>query len=88
MIYVYKDRITKNPSVPPLNRKIFNKASGNLQSKEGFRLKRSGVVVRAIKYAEPVQLRTWKALPCDADENQNVNNNYWSDINLKLAEVC
>ncbi|XP_032672432.1 peroxisomal membrane protein PEX16 [Odontomachus brunneus] len=86
LIYVYKERITKNPSVPPLNRKIFNKASGNLQSKEGFRLKRSGVVVRAIKYAEPVQLRTWKALPSDTDENQNFSKNYLSDINLKLAE--
>lgn len=87
LVYVYKERVTKNPSVPPLNRKIFNKASGNLQLKEGFRLKRSGVVVRAIKYAEPVQLRTWKALPCDADENQNLSKNQLSDISLKLAEV-
>ncbi|EFN88083.1 Peroxisomal membrane protein PEX16 [Harpegnathos saltator] len=86
LIYVCKERITKNPSVPPLNRKFFNKATGNLQLKEGFKLKRSGVVVRAIKYAEPIQLRTWKALPCDADENQNLSKNQWSDISLKLAE--
>ncbi|XP_014478381.1 PREDICTED: peroxisomal membrane protein PEX16 [Dinoponera quadriceps] len=86
LIYVYKERITKNPSVPPLNRKTFNKATDNLQLKGGFRLKRSGIVVRTVKYAEPVQLRTWKALPSDADENQNLSKNQWSDTSLKLAE--
>lgn len=87
LIYVYKERITKNPAVPPLNRKTFNEATDNLQMKGGFKLKRSGVVVRTIKYSEPIQLRTWKALPCDADENQNLSKSKWTDTSLKLAEV-
>lgn len=73
--------------MPPLNRNTFNKAINNLESKVGFRLKRSGVVVRTVKYSDPVHLRTWKALPCDTDENQNLSKKQWSDTSLKLAEV-
>lgn len=86
LVFVYKERMTKSPPVPPLNREKFNKASSNLQSKEGFKLKRSGIVVRNIKYADPIEIRTWKALPCDTDENQNFAKNR-EDRNLKLAEV-
>ncbi|XP_012054391.1 PREDICTED: peroxisomal membrane protein PEX16 [Atta cephalotes] len=85
LIYVYKERVTKSPATPPLNREKFNKID-NVQLKEGFMLKRSGTVVRSVKYSTPIELRTWKALPSVTDENENLTKNKESDRNLKLAE--
>ncbi|KYN04454.1 PREDICTED: peroxisomal membrane protein PEX16-like [Cyphomyrmex costatus] len=85
LIYVYKERITKSPAIPPLNREKFNKID-NVQLKEGFMLKRSGTVVRSVKYSTPIELRTWKALPSVTDENENLTKNQESNRDLKLAE--
>ncbi|KAG5307809.1 PEX16 protein, partial [Pseudoatta argentina] len=85
LIYVYKERVTKSPATPPLNREKFNKID-NVQLKEGFMLKRSGTIVRSVKYSTPIELRTWKALPSVTDENENLTKNQESDRNLKLAE--
>ncbi|KYN13782.1 Peroxisomal membrane protein PEX16 [Trachymyrmex cornetzi] len=85
LIYVYKERVTKSPATPPLNREKFNKID-NVQLKEGFMLKRSGTVVRSVKYSTPIELRTWKALPPVTDENENLTKNQKSDTYLKLAE--
>lgn len=86
LIYVYKERITKSPAIPPLNREKFNKID-NVQLKEGFMLKRSGTVVRSVKYSTPIELRTWKALPPVIDENENLTKIQESDRDFKLAEV-
>lgn len=85
LIYVYKERITKSPAIPPLNREKFNKID-NVQLKEGFMLKRSGTVVRSVKYSTPIELRTWKALPPVIDENENLTKIQESDRDFKLAE--
>ncbi|GAB1866038.1 Peroxisomal membrane protein PEX16 [Camponotus japonicus] len=61
-IHVYKERMTKSPATPPLNREKFNKAVDSIQLKEGFVLKRSGTVIRSIKYSAPIEKRTWTAL--------------------------
>lgn len=79
--------MTKSPATPPLNREKFNKAIDGAQLKEGFTLKRSGTVVRSVKYSAPVEVRTWKALPPVTDENENLTKNQESERNLKLAEV-
>lgn len=86
LIHVYKERVTKSPATPPLNREKFNKAIDGTQLKEGFTLKRSGTVVRSVKYSAPVEVRTWKALPPVTDENENLTKNQESERNLKLAE--
>ncbi|KAL6267010.1 hypothetical protein P5V15_000090 [Pogonomyrmex californicus] len=87
LIHVYKERMTKSPATPPLNReKFFNKTIDSMQLKEGFMLKRSGTVVRSIKYSAPIDMRTWKALPPITDENENLTNNQEFERNLKIAE--
>lgn len=85
LIYTYKERVTKSPAISPLNREKFNKID-NVQLKEGFMLKRSGTIVRSVKYSTPIELRTWKALPSITDENENLTKNQESERNLKLAE--
>jgi len=84
---MYKERLTKSPAIPPLNREKFNEVIDSAQSQEGFKLKRSGTVVRSIRYSVPIEMRTWKALPCNTNENKNLNKNQKSEINVKLAEV-
>jgi len=79
--------VTKSPATPPLNREKFNKVIDSVQLKEGFMLKRSGTVVRSVKYSAPIELRTWKALLPVTDENENLTKNQESEGNLKLAEV-
>ncbi|XP_011862848.1 PREDICTED: peroxisomal membrane protein PEX16 [Vollenhovia emeryi] len=86
LIHVYKERVTKSPATPPLNRDKFNKTIDSAQVKEGFTLKRSGTVVRSVKYSAPIEIRTWKALPPVTDENENLTKNQESERNLKLAE--
>lgn len=89
-IHVYKERMTKSPATPPLNREKFNKAVDSIQSKEGFVLKRSGTVIRSIKYSAPIEKRTWTALeskmnvdltPKDQESEKN------QEKICKLAEV-
>lgn len=87
MVHVYKERVTKSPAIPPLDREKFNKVVHNAQLKEGFTLKRSGTVIRSIKHSVPIEMRTWKALPSNIDENENLTRNQKSLISLKLAEV-
>jgi peroxin-16 len=87
LLYIYKERLTKSPATPPLNREKFNKVIDSAQLQEGFKLKRSGTVVRSIKYSVPIEMRTWKALPSNIDKNKNLNKNQESEISLKLAEV-
>jgi len=87
LIHVYKERVTKSPATPPLNREKFNKVADGAQLKEGFMLKRSGTVVRSVKYSAPIDIRTWKALPSVTDENKNLTKSQESDRNLKLAET-
>lgn len=79
--------MTKSPATPPLNREKFNKVVDSIQSKEGFTLKRSGTVIRSIKHSVPIEMRTWKALPSNTDENKNLTKNQESEKILKLAEV-
>jgi len=86
LIHVHKERVTKTPATPPLNREKFNKTIDGVQLKESFTLKRSGTVVRSIKYSTPIEIRTWKALPPIIDENENLTKNQESEKNLKLAE--
>ncbi|XP_071633080.1 peroxisomal membrane protein PEX16 [Temnothorax longispinosus] len=86
LIHVCKERVTKSPATPPLNREKFSKVVDDAQSKEGFMLKRSGTVVRSVKYSAPIEMRTWKALPPVTDENENLAKNQESERNLKLAE--
>ncbi|XP_011692391.1 PREDICTED: peroxisomal membrane protein PEX16 [Wasmannia auropunctata] len=86
LIHVYKERVTKSPATPPLNREKFNKVIDSVQLREGFMLKRSGTVVRSIRHSVPVDIRTWKALPPVTDENENLAKNQESERNLKLAE--
>lgn len=82
--------MTKSPATPPLNREKFNKAVDSIQSKEGFMLKRSGTVIRSIKYSAPIEKRTWTALdskmnmdltPKDQESEKN------QEKICKLAEV-
>lgn len=85
LIYLYKERLTKHPAIAPLNREVFKKVT---QLKNGFILKRSGAVVRDVKNALPVQMRTWKPLSnSNKGENENLTKIHESEQNLKLAEV-
>ncbi|XP_012221616.1 peroxisomal membrane protein PEX16 [Linepithema humile] len=86
LVHVYKERVTKSPAIPPLDREKFNKVIHNAELKEGFTLKRSGTVIRSVKHSVPVEMRTWKALPSNIDENENLTKNQQSLISLKLAE--
>lgn len=86
LIHVYKERVTKSPATPPLNREKFNKVIDSVQLKEGFTLKRTGTVVRSVKYSAPIEMRAWKALPTVTDENENLTKNSESERYLKLAE--
>ncbi|XP_020279388.1 peroxisomal membrane protein PEX16 [Pseudomyrmex gracilis] len=88
LLHFYKERVIKSPATPPLNREKFNKdienEEGNL--KEGFVLKRSGIVVRSVKHSAPPQVRTWKALSPDINKNEKSAKNQNFDRNLMLAE--
>ncbi|XP_026826971.1 uncharacterized protein LOC105286577 [Ooceraea biroi] len=87
LLYVYKERLTKSPATPPLNREKFNNVIDGAQLQEGFKLKRSGTVVRSIKHSVPIEMRTWRALPCNMDENENLTKSQKSEMSLKLAET-
>lgn len=86
LVHVYKERVTKTPAIPPLDREKFNKVIHNTELKEGYTLKRSGTVVRSVKHSVPIEMRTWKALPSNTDENKNLTMNQESSTSLKLAE--
>ncbi|KAK2588126.1 hypothetical protein KPH14_004179 [Odynerus spinipes] len=88
LVHVYKENIVKNPSIAPLNReKISEICDRNVPIKEGFQLKRSGIVVRSIRTSRSVRTRVWAPIPSMRDENQNVNNPYVSKRIVKLAET-
>lgn len=77
----------KSPATPPLNREKFNKDIESVNLKEGFVLKRSGIVIRSVKHSAPVQVRTWKALSPSINKNEKSSKNQNFDRNLMLAEV-
>lgn len=87
LIHIYKENVVKNPSIPPLNRdKMNDVCDKDIPMKEGYQLKRSGIVVRSIRTSRSVQTRVWAPIPSMRDENQNVDNPIISKRILKLAE--
>lgn len=87
LVYVYKENLVKSPSIKPLNRNKINVYDKDVKMREGFQLKRSGIVVRSIKTSRSVQTRVWAPIPSMRDENENVDNAFISKRMLKLAEV-
>lgn len=88
LVHVNKERITKTPPIPPLNREKLNaqKSTGE-QIKEGFTLKRCGVVVRSVKTSELPNLRTWSSLLPKENECEMFNGERPNQRSLLLAEV-
>lgn len=87
LIFVYKENLVKSPSIKPLNRNKVNICDKDVKMREGFQLKRSGIVVRSIRTSRSVQTRVWAPIPSMRDENENVDNAFISKRMLKLAEV-
>ncbi|KAK0159720.1 hypothetical protein PV327_010805 [Microctonus hyperodae] len=56
------ERITCNPAIPVLNREKLNEWQKEDFSKNGFILKRSGVVIRCVNATEPYKSRIWAPL--------------------------
>lgn len=88
LIHIYKENVVKSPSIAPLNRdKMSELCEKDIPMKEGFQLKRSGIVVRSIKASRSVRTRVWAPIPSMRDENQNVNDPLISKKMLKFAET-
>lgn len=86
LIHLYKERIIKSPPIQPLNReKLSNSHDEKLY--EGFRLKRSGTIVRSIRNIKHSHMRTWEPLSSNIDNNDNLNRSSVSEKDLILAEV-
>ncbi|XP_043494711.1 peroxisomal membrane protein PEX16 [Polistes fuscatus] len=88
LIHVYKENVIKSPSIKPLNKKKINQADDkDIKMKEGFQLKRSGIVVRSIKTSRSIETRVWTPISSMRDENENVDNAFVSKRMLMLAET-
>ncbi|KAG7190538.1 hypothetical protein KM043_006639 [Ampulex compressa] len=86
LIYVYKERITKYPPVPSLDREKLKSVDQEKALKEGFHLKRSGTIVRSVRAAGPVEIRAWAPLSQNNDESTCENKKAASKKTLILAE--
>lgn len=86
LIHIYKERVTKSPPIQPLNREKLNDSYSD-KLREGFKLKRSGTIVRSIRSINHSYMRTWKPLSSDVQNNDNLNRSPVSEKNLILAEV-
>ncbi|XP_051169121.1 peroxisomal membrane protein PEX16 [Leptopilina boulardi] len=92
LVFRYKERVTKTPAIPPLNREKFHNSENakNPEEEKGFCLKRSGAVVRSIRNSNSTQNRTWSPLthPISSDTGESsVQCNSSSRKNLILAET-
>ncbi|XP_047366534.1 peroxisomal membrane protein PEX16 [Vespa velutina] len=87
LVYIYKENLVKSPSIKPLNRNKINVCDKDVKMREGFQLKRSGIVVRSIRTSRSIQTRVWAPIPSMRDENENVDNAFISKRMLKLAET-
>ncbi|XP_060830345.1 peroxisomal membrane protein PEX16 [Bombus pascuorum] len=86
LIHLYKERIIKSPPIQPLNReKLSNSHDEKLH--EGFRLKRSGTIVRSIRNIKHSHMRTWEPLSSNVNNNDNLNRSSVSEKDLILAET-
>lgn len=64
LVFRYRERPVQHPPLPELTRKRMAEAAPPPQE-EGFRLRRSGRVLRRVENAPLVSLRSWKALNVD-----------------------
>ncbi|XP_015179143.1 PREDICTED: peroxisomal membrane protein PEX16 [Polistes dominula] len=88
LIHVYKENVIESPSIKPLNKKKINQTyDKDIKMKEGFQLKRSGIVVRSIKTSRSIETRIWTPISSMKDENENVDNAFISKRMLTLAET-
>ncbi|KAK1123415.1 hypothetical protein K0M31_008123 [Melipona bicolor] len=86
LIHIYKERVTKSPPIQPLNREKLNDSHSD-KLEEGFKLKRSGTIVRSIRSINHSYVRTWKPLSSDVQNNDNLNRSPVLEKNLILAET-
>ncbi|XP_076756525.1 peroxisomal biogenesis factor 16 [Xylocopa sonorina] len=86
LVHLYKERITKNPPIQPLNREKLKEPDVE-EVKEGFTLKRSGKVIRSIRGANLPHMRSWEPLSSNVNNSDNLNKSPASEKNLMLAET-
>ncbi|XP_015599348.1 peroxisomal membrane protein PEX16 [Cephus cinctus] len=85
LVYKFKERITQNPPISPLNReKLKDNQSAPIVA-EGFALKRTGTIVRSVNNAPPVQMRNWA--PLSPVESREVDIQPMTKKTLILAET-
>lgn len=88
LVHHDKERITQTPPIPPLNREKMNVPSNppfGMHS-AGFRLERSGTVVRSVNASGPIQSRIWSPLKPET-EDIAVTESPNTKRNLLIAEV-
>ncbi|XP_076652909.1 peroxisomal biogenesis factor 16 [Halictus rubicundus] len=83
LVHVYKERIVKSPPLKPLNRNKLNESEEE-KIKEGFKLKRSGTVVRSIRGTNSIHTRTWE--PLSPSIHDNLDSSSKLERNIALAE--
>lgn len=81
LVHIYNETITKSPPIQPLNRDKSVESVEKTSSDDGFTLKRTGTVVRSIRAAKPVEVRSWEPL---TNNKENITST--STKNLLLAE--
>ncbi|XP_015121058.1 peroxisomal membrane protein PEX16 [Diachasma alloeum] len=91
LVHHDKERITQTPPIPPLNREklarpgIANLGSG-FQNSAGFRLGRSGTIVRSVNASGPIQSRIWSPLKPENEDIITIESPF-TKRNLLIAET-
>ncbi|XP_063989244.1 peroxisomal membrane protein PEX16 [Diachasmimorpha longicaudata] len=91
LVHHDKERITQTPPIPPLNREKLslsgmNNAGGGFQNPAGFRLGRSGTIVRSVNASGPIQSRIWSPLKLNNEDISTVESPL-TKRNLLIAET-
>lgn len=89
LVHRNKERIIQVPAISPLNHDKLNKVLRNEHiPKEGYQLRRTGLVVRSVHYPGPLETGQWSKLtPLHGEEFRIQSPNPESLKNLSLSEV-
>lgn len=81
LVHMCNETLTKSPAIQPLNREKLTESVEKANCEDGFILKRTGTVVRSVRTAKPVEVRSWEPL---SNDKKNISST--STKNLMLAE--
>ncbi|KAG8035126.1 hypothetical protein G9C98_001616 [Cotesia typhae] len=89
LVHRNKERIIQVPAISPLNHDKLNKVLRNEHiPKEGYQLRRTGLVVRSVHYPGPLETGQWSKLtPLHGEEYRIQSPNPESIKNLSLSET-